>query len=147
MTLRGFLKDQYNIIETDNGQNAIEIIKERKNIDIILLDFYISKSNNYPVFKELNKLGLIEYIPVIVISSNGDTSTMEKVYELGATDYITKPFESYIVNRRVKNALVMFERQRKLINLVEQQYNLDQCIKVVYMFNISKQLLNYYYLP
>lgn len=141
------MKDQYNIIETDNGQNAIEIIKERKNIDIILLDFYISKSNNYPVFKELNKLGLIEYIPVIVISSNGDTSTMEKVYELGATDYITKPFESYIVNRRVKNALVMFERQRKLINLVEQQYNLDQCIKVVYMFNISKQLLNYYYLP
>lgn len=71
MTLRGFLKDQYNIIETDNGQNAIEIIKERKNIDLILLDFYISKSNNYPVFKELNKLGLIEYIPVIVISSNG----------------------------------------------------------------------------
>lgn len=46
---------------------------------------------------------------------------MEKVYELGATDYIKKPFESYIVNRRVKNALVMFERQRKLINLVEQQ--------------------------
>lgn len=130
MTLRGFLKDQYNIIETDNDQNAIEIIKERKNIDLILLDFYISKSNNYPVFKELNKLGLIEYIPVIVISSNGGgTSTMEKVYELGATDYITKPFESYIVNRRVKNALVMFERQRKLINLVEQQYNLDQCIR------------------
>ena len=124
------MKDQYNIIETDNDQNAIEIIKERKNIDLILLDFYISKSNNYPVFKELNKLGLIEYIPVIVISSNGGgTSTMEKVYELGATDYITKPFESYIVNRRVKNALVMFERQRKLINLVEQQYNLDQCIR------------------
>ncbi len=115
------MKDQYNIIETDNGQNAIEIIKERKNIDLILLDLYVSESNNYPVFKELNKLGLIEYIPVIVISSNGDTSTMEKVYELGATDYIKKPFESYIVNRRVKNALVMFERQRKLINLVEQQ--------------------------
>lgn len=121
MTLRGFLKDQYNIIETDNGQNAIEIIKERKDIDLILLDLYISESNNYPVFKELNKLGLIEYIPVIVISSNGDNASMEKAYELGATDYIKRPFESYIVNRRVKNALVMFERQRKLINLVEQQ--------------------------
>lgn len=35
MTLRGFLKDQYNIIETDSGQNAIEIIKERRNIDLI----------------------------------------------------------------------------------------------------------------
>ena len=46
---------------------------------------------------------------------------MEKAYELGATDYIRRPFESYIINRRIKNTLMLYEKQKKLVHLVEQQ--------------------------
>ena len=77
--------------------------------------------DGYQVLEKMKEQRYLEYLPVIIISSEGDTTSMEKAYELGATDYIRRPFESYIINRRIKNTLMLYEKQKKLVHLVEQQ--------------------------
>lgn len=121
MLLCELLSNQYNILEAENGKKAIEIIKNKKNIDLILLDIIMPELDGYGVLEEMKKMDLLEFIPVIIISSDGNMSSMERAYELGATDYIKRPFESYIINRRIKNTLMLYEKQKKLMNLVEEQ--------------------------
>lgn len=96
-------------------------MKEDKMIDLVLLDIVMPNMDGYQVLEKMKEQRYLEYLPVIIISSEGNTTSMEKAYELGATDYIRRPFESYIINRRIKNTLMLYEKQKKLVHLVEQQ--------------------------
>lgn len=102
-------------------KKALEMIKEDKSIDLVLLDIVMPNMDGYQVLEKMKEQRYLEYLPVIIISSEGDTTSMEKAYDLGATDYIRRPFESYIINRRIKNTLMLYEKQKKLVHLVEQQ--------------------------
>ena len=115
------LRNQYQILEAEDGKKALEMIKEDKSIDLVLLDIVMPNMDGYQVLEKMKEQRYLEYLPVIIISSEGDTTSMEKAYELGATDYIRRPFESYIINRRIKNTLMLYEKQKKLVHLVEQQ--------------------------
>ena len=115
------LRNQYQILEAEDGKKALEMIKEDKSIDLVLLDIVMPNMDGYQVLEKMKEQRYLEYLPVIIISSEGDTTSMEKAYELGATDYIRRPFESYIINRRIKNTLMLYEKQKKLVRLVEQQ--------------------------
>lgn len=115
------LRDQYQILEAEDGKKALEIMKEDKMIDLVLLDIVMPNMDGYQVLEKMKEQRYLEYLPVIIISSEGNTTSMEKAYELGATDYIRRPFESYIINRRIKNTLMLYEKQKKLVHLVEQQ--------------------------
>ena len=121
MILCELLRDQYQILEAEDGKKALEIMKEDKTIDLVLLDIVMPNMDGYHVLEKMKEQRYLEYLPVIIISSEGDTTSMEKAYELGATDYIRRPFESYIINRRIKNTLMLYEKQKKLVHLVEQQ--------------------------
>lgn len=121
MILCELLNDQYQIIEAEDGKKALEIMKEDKTIDLVLLDIVMPEMDGYQVLEKMKEQCYLEYLPVIIISSEGNTTSMEKAYELGATDYIKRPFESYIINRRIKNTLMLYEKQKKLVHLVEQQ--------------------------
>lgn len=121
MILCELLKDQYQIIEADNGKTALEMMKEDKSIDLVLLDIVMPEMDGYEVLEKMKERHYLEYLPVIIISSESNTTSMERAYELGATDYIKRPFESYIINRRIKNTLMLYEKQKKLVHLVEQQ--------------------------
>ena len=116
------LNDRYNVIEATNGVDALNIIKEQDaRIDLVLLDIIMPGVDGYEVLEEMNRLHFIDYIPVIMISSEGASSTVERAYELGATDYITRPFEKYIIMRRISNTIRLYQKQKKLLNLVEDQ--------------------------
>ena len=115
------LRNQYQILEAEDGKKALEMIKEDKSIDLVLLDIVMPNMDGYQVLEKMKEQRYLEYLPVIIISSEGDSTSMEKAYELGATDYIRRPFESYIINRRIKNTLMLYEKQKKLVHLVEQQ--------------------------
>ena len=121
MILCELLKDQYQIVEADNGKIALEMMKEDKSIDLVLLDIVMPEMDGYEVLEKMKECHYLEYLPVIIISSESNTTSMERAYELGATDYIKRPFESYIINRRIKNTLMLYEKQKKLVHLVEQQ--------------------------
>jgi response regulator RpfG family c-di-GMP phosphodiesterase len=91
------LRDQYQILEAEDGKKALEIMKEDKMIDLVLLDIVMPNMDGYQVLEKMKEQRYLEYLPVIIISSEGNTTSMEKAYELGATDYIRRPFESYII--------------------------------------------------
>ena len=78
----------------------------------------------------------IDETPIIMISSEADVDTMRKAYELGITDYITRPFDSVIVKKRVQNTLGLYMNQKHLINVVydqvyEKEENNDIMIRIM----------------
>ena len=76
------LRDQYQILEAEDGKKALEIMKEDKMIDLVLLDIVMPNMDGYQVLEKMKEQRYLEYLPVIIISSEGNTTSMEKAYQL-----------------------------------------------------------------
>ncbi len=112
--LNTILSADFKIYEATDGIQALEIMRDsRKKIDLCLLDIMMPRMDGYEVLSVMNKEHLIDYIPVIVISGEQEADKVEKTYDLGALDYILKPFEPRIVRRRVLATVMLFEKQRE----------------------------------
>lgn len=116
--LKEILGDAYNYLEAENGNQAIQMIGENIGIDLMLLDINMPQMNGFEVLKIMKRSQCIAETPVIMISSEDAVDTMRKAYELGITDYITRPFDSVIVKKRVQNTLDLYMNQKHLINVV-----------------------------
>ena len=113
--LNTILSADFKIYEAADGIQALEIMRDsRKKIDLCLLDIMMPRMDGYEVLSVMNKDHIIDYIPVIVISGEQEADKVEKTYDLGALDYILKPFEPRIVRRRVLATVMLFEKQREL---------------------------------
>lgn len=122
MMLAAMLGENYEILEASDGIEALSVIqKYETSIDLVLLDIVMPGMDGFEVLKVMSQKHWIDTIPVIMISAENDTSYMEKAYELGATDYIKRPYESYIIHRRITNTLMLYEKQKRLLNMVEEQ--------------------------
>ena len=119
--LKEILGETYNYLEAENGNQAIQIMGENIGIDLMLLDINMPQMNGFEVLKWMNQSQCMDEIPVIMISSEDAVDTMRKAYELGITDYITRPFDSVIVKKRVQNTLGLYMNQKHLINVVYDQ--------------------------
>ena len=94
------------------------MIGEDIGIDLMLLDINMPQMNGFEVLEIMKRSKCIAETPVIMISSEDAVNTMRKAYELGITDYITRPFDSVIVKKRVQNTLGLYMNQKHLINVV-----------------------------
>ena len=119
--LKEILGDTYNYLEAENGNQAIQMIGENIGIDLMLLDINMPQMNGFEVLEIMKRSQCIAETPVIMISSEDAVNTMRKAYELGITDYITRPFDSVIVKKRVQNTLSLYMNQKHLINVVYDQ--------------------------
>ena len=119
--LKEFLGEVYSYLEAENGIQAIRILEENPEIDLMLLDVNMPQMNGFEVLEWMNQLHWIDETPVIMISSEGSVDAMRKAYEMGITDYITRPFDSVIVKKRVQNTLELYANQKRLINVVVDQ--------------------------
>ena len=119
--LKEILGETYNYLEAENGNQAIQMIGENIEIDLMLLDLNMPQMNGFEVLKIMKRSQCIAEIPVIMVSSEDAVDTMRKAYELGITDYITRPFDSVIVKKRVQNTLDLYMNQKHLINVVYDQ--------------------------
>ena len=119
--LKEILGDAYNYLEAENGKQAIQMIGENIGIDLMLLDINMPQMNGFEVLEIMKRSQCIAETPVIMISSEDAVDTMRKAYELGITDYITRPFDSVIVKKRVQNTLGLYMNQKHLINVVYDQ--------------------------
>ncbi len=130
--LNTILSADFKIYEATDGIQALEIMRDsRKKIDLCLLDIMMPRMDGYEVLSVMNKEHLIDYIPVIVISGEQEADKVEKTYDLGALDYILKPFEPRIVRRRVLATVMLFEKQRELsyklkAQMEENSRNVDE---------------------
>ena len=120
--LTEMLKDNYDIIEVEDGEKAIEMLHERgEDISLVLLDLLMPVMDGFDVLAYMGKNKWLEEIPVIMISSEDSTPYVKRAYELGATDYIGRPFDENIVFRRVQNTIKLYAKQRRLAALVTNQ--------------------------
>lgn len=120
--LADILSEEYDIVEADDGEQAIDKLKAcADEIALVLLDMVMPVMNGLQVLEIMNGYSWIETIPVIMISAENVSDYVDKAFALGATDYIVRPFDSLIVQRRVANTIAFYAKQNKLINLVSDQ--------------------------
>ena len=119
--LKEILGENYNYLEAENGNQAIQMIGDNLEIDLMLLDINMQQMIGFEVLAIMKRSQCLEETPVIMISSEESVDTMRKAYEMGITDYITRPFDSVIVKKRVQNTLGLYANQKHLINVVYNQ--------------------------
>lgn len=126
--LADMLNDEYETMEAENGAEAIAILQKQSSVfSLVLLDIVMPEKDGFEVLKVMNKSRWIEDIPVIMVSAETAPSQIERAYELGATDFIIRPFDSSIVHRRVNNTILLYAKQKKLVSIVaDQVYEKEQ---------------------
>ncbi len=122
--LSEMLKGDYDIIEAEDGRGGIEQLeKHGSEISLVLLDIVMPGSSGFDVLSSMMRRGWIEDIPVIMISSEDSDEVVLRAYELGASDYISRPFDARIVRQRVSNIMRLYAKQRRLTELLSQQFH------------------------
>ncbi|HPF17150.1 MAG TPA: diguanylate cyclase [Thermotogota bacterium] len=114
--LNATLKEEYNTLFAKNGEEALKVAKETKP-DLILLDVMMPGMNGFEVCSELKKDEELKNIPIIFVTALNDTGNESEGLNLGAVDYIRKPFNIDIVKLRVRNHLQMKQNRDKLLQL------------------------------
>ena len=97
---------------------------------LVLLDINMPVMDGFEVLKAMNSNHTIEDIPVIMISSEDSDATIRRSYELGASDYVNRPFDARIVYRRVTNTIKLYAKQRRLVQMVSEQIRAREIIRI-----------------
>ena len=120
--LADMLGEEYEIIETVDGTEAVARLNiDSTDISLMLLDIVMPNMDGFEVLEVMNKRDWIQDIPVIMISAENSYSYVERAYELGVTDFINRPFDGMVVHRRVINTIMLYAKQKKLVELVADQ--------------------------
>jgi len=117
------LEDQYDLIEAENGVKAIEILAEqREAISLVLLDIMMPETDGFGVLSHIYQNHWNESFAVIMISADDSPGNIKRAYDLGAFDYISRPFDAAIVQRRISNTMCLYVRQKHLEQMVIEQF-------------------------
>lgn len=123
MILREMLGDEYEVIEAVNGLEAVKLLQEHgKEISLVLLDIIMPVMSGFDVLSHMVSTELVNDVPVIMISSENSEDAVLRAYELGASDFISRPFDARVVRQRVSNIMRLYTRQRRLSALLSRQY-------------------------
>ena len=114
-------KENYTFLEAENGQQAVELLDCHPEVDLLLLDITMPEIDGFGVLEAMNQYHWIEETPVIMISAEDSYTFVERAYDLGASDYITRPFDARVVCRRVSNTLMLYAKQKRLVQMVAEQ--------------------------
>ena len=112
-------KENYTFLEAENGQQAVELLDCHPEVD--LLHITMPEIDGFGVLEAMNQYHWIEETPVIMISAEDSYTFVERAYDLGASDYITRPFDARVVCRRVSNTLMLYAKQKRLVQMVAEQ--------------------------
>ena len=120
--LADMLDDEYEIIEVENGLQGVGLLQQRgAEISLVLLDIVMPQMDGFGVLDVMAQNHWIEDIPVIMISAETGSSHIERAYDLGVTDFISRPFDALIVHRRVVNTIMLYAKQKRLADMVTEQ--------------------------
>lgn len=141
------LLTQYDIIDALSGKEALEILKE-ETIDLILLDIMMPNMDGFEVCDILKKDPKTKNIPIIFITALTDETTIEHAYEIGASDYITKPFKPKELLAKVKrelhiqNLIDTLEKSKIELELLASTDPLTKLYNRRYFTESSTQIVN-----
>lgn len=121
--LKEILRDDFRIVEAASGVECLKMVEAYSNeISLILLDIVMPDMDGFEVLSWMSGHSLMDEIPVIMISSEDANNVVRRAYELGAVDYISRPFDARVVRRRVSNTTRLYVKQRRLSTIVAQQF-------------------------
>lgn len=142
MLLEEILSDKYEYVMAKDGTEAVDILEKNEDIDLVMLDINMPKMDGFGVLEIMNLRHWISEVPVIIISSESDVDFIRRGYDLGASDYISRPFDLTVVRRRVENTIMLYARQKRLVRLVEEQvYEREKTNNT--MINILSHVIEY----
>ena len=120
--LREVLESDFQILEAENGLEAVQMIDGcRSDIALVLLDLLMPEMDGIGVLEHMNSSGLIETIPVIMITSETAAEFIDKAYKLGVVDFVNRPFNAQIIRHRMINTIMLSTKQKRLEALVKRQ--------------------------
>ena len=119
-----FLDDKYDILAALDGERALEIVEEEEIIDLILLDIMMPGIDGFEVCRRLKSNPNTKHIPIIFITAKTDDNSIEKAYELGGVDYITKPFRAREILLRIDTQLHLSAKNGSLAQSVSKKTKL-----------------------
>ena len=120
--LSEILKSDYRIVEAANGEECLEKMHQHSgDIALVLLDLVMPGMDGFEVLDFMNRNHTIEDLPVIMISSEDSEDSVRRAYEMGVSDYVSRPFDSRVVYRRVYNTIKLYAKQRRLVSLLSEQ--------------------------
>lgn len=121
--LKDIINSNYEILEAFNGQEGLDIIQRNKDeITLILLDLVMPIMGGIDVLTNLQQTATADEIPIMIISSETDTDQISRAYDLGAIDFIQRPFNPEIVMRRIRNTIALYSKKRNLEKFVVKQF-------------------------
>ena len=104
------LEDRYNVYQAENGKEGLEVLQDHyKDISLIVLDVQMPVMNGYEFLRVVKEDELLREIPVIVATASSDMEEEERCLELGAMDFVTKPYKRNIVLKRISNIIRLRE--------------------------------------
>src|SRR6056297_3440198 len=112
--LSELLSDDFDIVLAKNASQAFQRLNGEQIIDLVLLDIMLPDMDGYEILKKMKNTEEQMDIPVIFITVLDSTEDEEKAFQLGAVDFITKPFHPSIVKLRVKNQIKLIEQKQML---------------------------------
>jgi putative two-component system response regulator len=135
--LTEMLKREFDVINASDAKQGIEMInKYGEDIALLLLEVKICGMSGFEVLTYMKHSGITGNIPVIMISDEKSESFIRRAYDLGAVDYIGRPFDFQTVYTRVLNTIKLYAKQRRLEklvarNMVEKEKNNRMLIGVL----------------
>ena len=122
--LRELFQEEYNLLEAENGDQALLLLEENHTrIAAVLLDLLMPAKDGFTVLAEMRAKRVLPETPVVVITAQDSAARAARAFELGASDFIVKPFEPCAVRRRVRNLVELSRYKRCLEELAEEQAN------------------------
>lgn len=129
--LEGILSNDYDVCVALNGKKAIELT-EKIRPDLILLDVMMPEMDGYETLRIMREKNILQGIPVIFLTAKADSKSEQTGLDLGAVDYITKPFNPALVTLRIKNQLQLKQQRDHLHELVDEKTaDLRRTLKVM----------------
>lgn len=120
--LKEIFQEEFQVIEAQNGREAIEKLRLNiQSIAIVLLDVVMPDLDGYQVMDWMKENMVISGIPVVLITGNQSEDMERRAYETGVSDIIHKPFNSYIVKRRITNIIELYQHKNSMEMLIGQQ--------------------------
>ncbi len=114
------LQDDYDILMAENGKECMEILKkEKNNLSAVLLDILMPVMDGYEVLQEVGKSEELSRIPFLVTTYKNVEETELRTLNLGAGDFVAKPYNSEILKKRLQNMIQMREAKETIDTLVE----------------------------
>ena len=117
--LANMLEQEFDIVEVSDGEGAITALENgRGTYSALLLDLIMPGMSGFDVLEEMKRRQWTDELPIIMISAESGSSYIDRAFDLGASDYISRPFAPGVVRHRIINTILLHKKKKQLMDVV-----------------------------